>query len=65
MRIETPGISERLQLDTEGQVIGKLIKMDDQMRLLLGEGFMLVKHQNTGRLLVWDRKKRQTVELAK
>jgi small nuclear ribonucleoprotein (snRNP)-like protein len=65
VRDQIEGGYARLQRDTEGQIVGTLTKFDGQMRLTLEDGFMLVKHPNTGRLLVWDKKKQRIVEFAK
>lgn len=65
MRTEIEGGYARLQRDTEGQVIGTLTKIDGHMQLTLEDGFVLIKHESTGRLSVWDRKNKRVVELAK
>lgn len=66
MRDKATGLNKRLQLDTEGKVIGKLIEAGGgRSYLLLEPDYMLVKIQETGRIRVWDNKERKLVELAK
>lgn len=63
---KTVGRSERLQCDSDGQMIGTLIYSGNgNPHLILEPGFMLVKMEETGRIRIWDSKKRKLVEFAK
>lgn len=59
-------ITRKMQLDTEGTVIGTLIEAGGgKSYLLLESRYMLVKLQETGRIRIWDNRDRKLVELAK
>ncbi len=65
MRAKTPGYIERLQYDTDGQVVGKLVKtVFGQCVFLLQSGFVLIQHESTRRLGVWDCNRRKVVKFA-
>jgi hypothetical protein len=57
---------ERLQFDTEGQLVGKLVDSGEgRSYLLLEPNFMLIKMHETGRIRIWDNKHRRLVDLLK
>lgn len=65
MSNQTTSGFERLQFDKEGQLVARFIKAsDDKWAFLLEDGFMLIKHEITGRLGVWDKKQHKPVEFA-
>jgi hypothetical protein len=58
------GCRERLQFDTEGQLVGKLVDSGEgRSYLLLEPNFMLIKMHETGRIRIWDNKHRRLVDL--
>lgn len=66
MSDKTTRSGERLQCDSDGQMIGTLIDSGNgNSYLMLEHGFMLVKVEETGRIRIWDSKKRKLVEFAK
>lgn len=57
-------MAERLQFDTEGQLVGKLVNSGEgRSYLLLEPNFMLIKMHETGRIRIWDNKNRKLVDL--
>jgi hypothetical protein len=65
MRTETPRRAERLQRDTEGELIGVLVELESgYLEIFLKPGFRFVKVPETGRIRIWDKNRGKIVELA-
>jgi len=66
MSDQIDGGYERLQYDTEGQVVGKLLKAPfGQWILLLKPDFILVATNDPDKFKLWDCKRLKVLEFAK
>lgn len=65
MRDQAESGIERLQYDTEGELVGKLVKSSfGRWILFLEPDFQLVVIPETGRIRIWGGKNRKLIDLA-
>lgn len=66
MRNQAESRTEWVQYDTEGQIVGKIVKNPvGRLILHLEPDFQLVMVPETGRIRIWGGKNRKLIELAK
>ncbi len=65
MRNQTAGGIERLQYDTQGQLVARLVKTGFGAWVLLPEPDFLPVRDGKGKFGLWDCKQRKQVEFAK
>lgn len=66
MRDKSPGRTKGLQYDTSGKLVGTVINTAFGQSVFLPEqNILLIQHDITKRLGLWDCDKRQIVELGK
>jgi hypothetical protein len=63
---KTPSGTTRLQYDTEGELVAKLVKSGFGPWIIwLEPGYQFVRVEETGRVRIWGGKDRKLIEFAK